>query len=82
MAACRTVWATAFLAGGAPKQFGKRGTAAGFSREHRSQMPRTRCSCWTIAHAGQSPGGRYRGAPGNEPRARRCARQVPSACGS
>eukprot|EP00969_Alexandrium_andersonii_P138312 6115935-Alexandrium_andersonii.AAC.1 len=67
------VWATAVLAGGAPRLFGKSGAAAGFSREHCSQMLRTRCSCRTTAHAGQRPGGGYRGAPGSEPHARRCA---------
>eukprot|EP00969_Alexandrium_andersonii_P219780 9706663-Alexandrium_andersonii.AAC.1 len=73
---------TARFAGGAPEVFGKSGAAAGFSCEHCSQISRTRLTCLTTAQAGQRPGGEHRGAPGRAPRTHRCARQMPSACGS
>eukprot|EP00969_Alexandrium_andersonii_P126313 5583374-Alexandrium_andersonii.AAC.1 len=63
------VWTTAYLAGTAPSRLGKSGIAAGLSWEHCLQSSRTRFCCLRTAHAGQSPGGRYLGAPGRAPRA-------------
>eukprot|EP00969_Alexandrium_andersonii_P276429 12217914-Alexandrium_andersonii.AAC.1 len=62
---------TACFCAGAPEEFGNSGTAAGFSWAHCSQMLRTTRACRTTAHAGHSPGGRYRGAPGKDPQAHR-----------